>query len=85
MLEPEHGESLFETLRRCDQPVASSCRGNVVCGRCIVRVIDGAQNLSTMDSEERAVLVREGAADDERLACRAYVEGGEVTLTTGYW
>jgi ferredoxin len=85
MHEPAPGESLFETLKRCDQPVASSCRGNVVCGRCIVRVVKGGQNLSTMEDEERAVLLREGAADDERLACRAYLEQDEVTLTTGYW
>ena len=79
------GESLFEALRNADQPVASSCSGSVVCGRCVVRVLEGSEVLSTMDEDERAVLQRESAAPDERLACRAYPAGSGVVLTTGYW
>ena len=84
-IEAAAGESLFDALRRCDQPVASSCRGSVVCGRCLVQVLEGGEGLSPMDEEEREVLKREGAASDQRLACRAYPQAAEVVVTTGYW
>ncbi len=84
-LEARPGESLFDTLKRCDQPVASSCQGSVICGRCLVHVVEGSESLSSIDEEEREVLRREGARANQRLACRAYPEGSEIIISTGYW
>lgn len=79
------GDTLFDALKTADQPIASSCAGNVVCGRCTVRVVQGAEALSESDAEERAILSREDAGPDERLACRASPRGPGVIVTTGYW
>jgi ferredoxin len=79
------GDTLFDALRAADQPIASSCSGNVVCGRCRVRVVEGHEALSESDAEERAILSRECADSDERLACRAIPRGPGVIVTTGYW
>ncbi len=79
------GDSLFEALRLANQPIASSCAGELVCGRCVVRVIEGADSLSEMEEEERSVLLREAAGPDDRLACRAIPRRSGVVLNTGYW
>lgn len=84
-IEGASGESLFDALRSANQPIASSCAGQLVCGRCIVRVVAGADYLSEMDEEERSVLLRESAGPDDRLACRAVPQRPGVVLCTGYW
>ncbi len=78
-------QSLFEGLREAGQPIASSCLGVAVCGRCLVRVQSGAESLSPIDAVERKVLLAERADPDQRLACQSYVEGPGVVLSTDYW
>jgi ferredoxin len=78
-------QSLFEALREAGQPIASSCLGVAVCGRCLVRVQSGAQSLSPIDAVERRVLLNEQAASNQRLACQCYVIAAGVGLSTDYW
>ena len=79
------GETLFNALRLANHPIASSCAGDLVCGRCVVRVIEGADSLSEIEEEERSVLLRESAGPNDRLACRAIPRQAGVVLSTGYW
>ena len=78
-------ETLFVALRRAGIPVASSCSGGVVCGRCVVRVIEGEGSVLGPEEEETEILRRDGAGPGDRLACRTIACGDGVVLTTGYW
>ena len=78
-------QSVFEALRCADQPIASSCLGVAVCGRCLVRVRSGADALSDIDPVERKVLLQHGADSDQRLACQTYVHKAGLALSTEYW
>ena len=81
----DDGDTVYDALRAGGRPLAGACTGDAVCGRCVVRVLEGVDRLTTMDSEERAVLTRCEAAPDERLACRVRPIGAGIVLSTGYW
>lgn len=52
------------------------CGGRGVCGTCLVRVVDGADQLSKMETFERVSLRSHLAfSDDVRLACQAKLLG----------
>jgi ferredoxin len=83
---PEHRTGL-EVLRAGGQPIASSCAGETVCGRCVVEVLAGGDELPPPEPDEAAVLAARGAAPGERLVCRirrAQVHA-ELVLGTPYW
>ncbi len=75
------GVDLFTAIRAAGLPIASSCTGRLVCGRCVVGV-DGPVNAA--EEEERAVLEREGVPE-LRLACRTIPGGPGVVVTASYW
>jgi ferredoxin len=68
-------------------PVASACSGQGACGRCLLTILRGAQGLPPAQAHEAAVLARNGALTDQRLACQCPMPGPGVELlfTTGYW
>ncbi len=74
---------LFSALRRGGMPIASSCTGRRVCGRCVVAVLHG--HAGRAEAEERAILAREAAAPNERLACRLVPREPGLVVTAGYW
>ncbi len=80
-------QTAFEALRAGGQPIGSSCSGEAVCGRCIVRVLDGALSVAATNADERALLRARNAELDERLACRLRTEeeATVVVLTAHYW
>jgi ferredoxin, 2Fe-2S len=78
------GTTVLEAVVAGGLPLGQSCSGVAVCGACRVRVVAGAKHLSPVADDERKVLTSLGAGDDERLACRARVQGA-VTVTTTYW
>lgn len=43
------------------------------CGRCLVRVVSGADRLGPLGKAEARVLASVGARPDERLACRCVI------------
>ena len=77
-------ETVLDAARRADVPIGNSCGSVGVCGRCCVRVIAGANNLSAPTLIELRVSAQRGFAADERLACQAVVMG-DVEVTTSYW
>ncbi|MCO4773005.1 MAG: (2Fe-2S)-binding protein [Deltaproteobacteria bacterium] len=84
----EDSPTALEALRAGGQPIASSCSGATVCGRCGVFVIEGGESLPPADATEEAVLRVMGAGGaDERLACRL-PRGAidtQIVLRTNYW
>lgn len=81
----ELGETLFSALRQADQPIASSCRGELVCGRCIVDIIEGHELLAGAGPEERRILARQDAGPMQRLACAVEPKAPGLVVGTGYW
>ena len=76
--------TLLAVARRAKVPIGYPCRGEGVCGRCSVRVLQGSQHLSPPDALELQILARQAAAPDERLACMAQVvEPGPIELAVG--
>jgi adenylate cyclase len=75
------GLSVLEFSRLNDIPHAHVCSGRARCGTCRVRVDAGAAQLSPAGPAELATLERVGAAQGERLACQALVQGDGVAVT----
>ena len=82
--EAKPDETVLDAARRADAPVGNSCGSVGVCGRCRVRVLAGAENLSVPTMIEIRVSAQRGFESDERLACQAVVMG-DVEVTTSYW
>lgn len=79
-----HDSNLMDAILQTGLGLGQSCDGIALCGFCRVRVLEGIENLTPAGSEEQKVLDALHAEDDERLACRARING-PVTLTTDYW
>jgi ferredoxin len=77
-------ETVLDAARRAGAPIGNSCGSVGVCGRCCVRILAGAENLSAPTMIELRVSAQRGFGDDERLACQAVVIG-DVEVTTSYW
>ena len=57
-----------------DTSILFGCRDGA-CGACMIRVLDGAQNLSPMKEDEKDFLETMAAEPNERLACQCKVLG----------
>lgn len=87
-LEIPWGRVLMQFLLSQQIPVASSCKGEGVCGKCRMMIISGAEFLSPMSEEEKRVIDKLGYPAGTRLSCQARItgdEGSEITIDTGYW
>lgn len=83
-VELERGETILNAARANNIPLGSSCGGDCICGWCRVEVIEGVENLSTLDDCESKIRLRIGLKPNERIACAAKVLG-DIVITTGYW
>lgn len=82
--EVEPGAPLMKSLLAQGVPVASSCHGDGVCGKCRVRVVEGAQSLSPISEHEKFLMERLKLQSPWRISCQAQILG-DVKLDTGYW
>lgn len=78
------GSTVFEAALQANLPIASSCSAEFVCGKCNVRVLSGAENLSAQTDSERQLLVRENKPVTDRISCQATIQG-DCSITTSYW
>lgn len=78
------GIMLMEALLAHGVPVASSCKGDGICGKCRMRIVEGADNLPAKSAAESSVLEKNLAGHDERLSCQVQVFG-DLKVDTGYW
>lgn len=69
------GCNLLDVCHEHDLPIEFSCRGGS-CGTCLVRVLEGAENLSPHTDPE-SVLLPDLVEDpsEYRLACQSVVHG----------
>ena len=68
------GYAMIDMCDDYDTSILFGCRDGA-CGACIVKVLDGADNLSPMRDSERDFLETMAAEEDERLACQCRVHG----------
>ncbi len=65
-------------------PVASSCKGDGVCAKCRIEIVEGKQNLSVENEREAFLRERHAVPRNQRISCQTLVLG-DVTVTTSYW
>tara|TARA_B100001248_G_scaffold261706_1_gene253767 strand:+ start:7563 stop:7850 length:288 start_codon:yes stop_codon:yes gene_type:complete len=83
-IEVEAGTNLMQALTKAGVPVASSCKGKLVCGKCYIEVVEGSYNLSSASEEERDFMDLKDIPSGCRMACACQIEG-DVCLDTPYW
>lgn len=60
---------------------ATNCRGNGLCGECVMEVVEGAENLSPKNIRERNNLQLRGKPANYRLSCQCQVMGDIACVT----
>jgi ferredoxin len=61
--------TLLTTARRAGVRVGFPCRGEGVCGKCTVEVVEGADALEPPTPEERRLATHAGLSAHERISC----------------
>lgn len=68
------GYAMIDMCEQYDTSILFGCRDGA-CGACMIRIIEGADNLSPMMDDERDFLETMAAEPNERLACQCKVKG----------
>lgn len=78
------GANLMQSLLQAGQPVASSCGGDGVCGKCRIEILQGAQNLSAPNEVEKFLAEKNLLKKNERISCQCEVLG-DIEVYAKYW
>ena len=73
-VEVPNGATFFDVVNASGADVTFGCR-NGTCGTCRIRIENGLENLSPMNSEERDFLGSMDANENERLGCQVCIHG----------
>ena len=80
-------QTILEAAQQQNFYWPTTCEGNATCTRCFFEVIDGEQNLSTMQNAEFEALEnirwRGDARTHERLACQTRIKGNITVQRRG--
>jgi ferredoxin len=68
-----------EVYKGIDQVV--NCRGNGLCGTCVMEIVEGLDNLSPKNIRERNCFKLHGKPENYRLSCQTQVMGDVVCVT----
>ena len=78
--------NLMQTLLKAELPVASSCGGEGICGKCIIRIVGDDSALSPMNDQDLNLMEKIDIPADCRVSCQTQVNSeGVVTVDTDYW
>lgn len=69
--------ALIDMCEDYDTSILFGCRDGA-CGACMVRILEGGQNLTPMKDDERDFLETMAAQENERLACQCRVKGDVI-------
>lgn len=83
-IEVQEGANLMKSLLEAHLPVASSCHGDGICGRCRVIIVDGKDHLSPVNPTEEILRDRLKIPADVRISCQTQVFG-DIVVDTTYW
>jgi 2Fe-2S ferredoxin len=84
VLEVSERLSLMDALTEAGIPVASSCGGNGVCNKCLVKILEGRENLSPETDLELDMRDIHGFEKNQRMSCQTHVLG-DIKIDTDYW
>jgi 2Fe-2S ferredoxin len=65
-------------------PVASSCGGDGICGKCKVHISNGWAGITPASENEKFVLEKIKAAPNTRLSCQVLVQD-DLEIDASYW
>ena len=80
----EAGANLMQSLLKAGIPVASSCYGDGVCGKCRLEIVEGAENLNPVGDLEQILRGRLRLDKSLRISCQSTVMG-DITVDASYW
>ena len=83
VVEVTEGTTLWEAAHRARLPVGTACKAEGICGRCGLRVLEGA-GLTEETEGERRVKEANRVRAELRLSCQAGVTG-DLVVTADYW
>ncbi len=76
--------TLLSRARRAKIRIGYPCRGEGICGKCNVEILEGAELLDAISQREALLLEREGASANSRMSCLAEVQAsGSLVLQVG--
>jgi adenylate cyclase len=67
--------SILNLLQRNDVEIQTLCGGRAQCGRCMIRILSGAEKMNKKNRREIVRLKAMHAGSDMRLACQSYTRG----------
>ena len=67
--------SILNLLQRNRVSLQTLCGGRAQCGRCLIRILSGAERMNKKNQREIIRLKAMNAGEDMRLACQSYTRG----------
>jgi ferredoxin len=67
--------SILNLLQRNGVSIQTICGGRAQCGRCLIRILSGAEKMNKKNRREIIRLKAMNAGEDMRLACQSYTRG----------
>jgi 2Fe-2S ferredoxin len=83
-IEVSEGTNLMRALLANGRPVGSSCGGDGVCNKCLIRVTAGAENLSPIGVAENRWRQAHPVPENMRMSCQTLVLGS-IEVDADYW
>lgn len=83
-IEVQNSANLMKSLLNAGIPVASSCNGEGICGKCVIQVLSGQENLTGKNNLELNLIEKYKPAAHCRYSCQTHVIG-DITIDAGYW
>lgn len=71
IVEAESGKTILQIALDNSVPMEHACGGNGFCNTCLCKVTAGAEHLSPVNDQEKAM----GIENTDRLGCQAVVNG----------
>lgn len=78
------GANLMESLLAHQIPVASSCHGDGICGKCRMKIIEGCESLTPPSELEENTMERNQVEKSQRLSCQIRIKS-DLKIDTDYW
>lgn len=83
-VEAEHGANLRDVAQAEGSSIPFGCEQGI-CGTCLVNVVQGDENLSDVEDQEKETLSAMGAEPGQRLTCQCRAEGdGNIVLESAH-
>ena len=83
-LNVEQGANLMDALMQAGLPVASSCDGDGVCGKCRIQILKGYENLSSKNDTEIYLITQNSYSPEFRISCQTQILG-DISVDATYW